>query len=110
MTEAVWSAENTNPSAIDDALRELLTEGHAEDAAVAPARVLNLVAVVDRDWRGEIENRLASVGRFHPSRSIVCAVEPRRRSMDAWATITWKGAEHAGEISVCEERVELTIG
>ena len=49
----------------------------------ASARVLNLVAVVDREWRGEIENRLARVGRYHPSRTIICAVEPGRTTLDA---------------------------
>ena len=43
---------------------------------MAPARVLNLVVIVDREWRGEILNRLERVGRYHPSRLILCAVEP----------------------------------
>ena len=55
--------------------------------AHASARVLNLVAVVDREWRGDIEDRLARVGRYHPSRTIICAVEPGRTTLDAWATI-----------------------
>jgi glucose-6-phosphate dehydrogenase assembly protein OpcA len=107
--QAVWSAQDTTPSAIDAALRRLLMEHHEEDQAFAPARVLNLVAIVDRDWRGEIENRLARVGRFHPSRSIVCAVEPRRSTIDAWVSM---GAveDAAGGLHVGEERVELTIG
>ena len=40
--------------------------------------MLNLVVVVDREWRGEILNRLERVGRYHPSRLILCAVEPGR--------------------------------
>ena len=44
-----------------------------------PARVLNLVCIVDREWSGEIANRLRQVGRYHASRTIVCAVEPRPR-------------------------------
>jgi len=48
-----------------------------------PARVLNLVVIVDAHWRGEIANRLARVGRYHPSRTIVCAVHPERTSLDA---------------------------
>jgi len=108
MPEAArWSAEDTAPDAIDSALRRLLEERHAESGAYAPARVLNLVAVIDRDWRGEIENRLERVGRYHPSRTIICAVERRRTTMDAWATLS---ADTSGDIVVGEERVELTIG
>ena len=110
MPEAArWSAEDTTPDAIDSALRRLLEERHAEGGAYAPARVLNLVAVIDRDWRGEIENRLERVGRYHPSRTIICSVERRRTTMDAWATLS---ADTSGprEIAVGEERVELTIG
>ena len=43
-----------------------------------PARVLNLVVIADREWRGEIQNRLENVGRYHASRTILCAVEQGR--------------------------------
>ena len=63
---AVWSAQDTTPSAIEEALRDLLQQQHARDYAHAPARVLNLVVVVDREWRGEIMNRLLFLrGGFH---------------------------------------------
>jgi hypothetical protein len=48
--DGVWSAENTTPSEIEEALRHLLQQQHARHGAHAPARVLNLVVVVDRDW------------------------------------------------------------
>src|SRR3954467_4358158 len=107
--EAVWSDQDTAPSAIEAALRNMLAERHAEDDAFVPARVINLVAIVDRDWRGEIENRLEKVGRFHPSRTIVCAVEKRRETIDAVGSM---GAEEPkeGGIAAGAERVELTIG
>ena len=65
----VWSARDTTPSAIEAALRELLGRRYQEDRAFVPARVLNLVVVVDRGFRGEVEKRLARVGRYHPSRT-----------------------------------------
>ncbi len=104
--EGVWSAENTTPGAIDSALRKLLAERHADDD-YAPARVLNLIAVVDQEWRGEIENRLEKVGRFHPSRTIICALEPKRDTLDAWATMSASATD--GAVGA-EERVELAIG
>ena len=106
--EHVWRAQDTTPSAIEAALRSLLQEHHEADQAFAPARVLNLVAIVERDWRGEIENRLERVGRFHPSRTIICAVERGRSTIDAWVSMGTVGGE--GGIHVGEERVELTIG
>ena len=107
--QAHWSAQDTSPSAVDAALRALLQEHHEDDHLFAPARVLNLVAIVDREWRGEIENRLERVGRFHPSRTIICAVERGRTTIDAWVTMGAVGAPEGG-IHVGEERVELTIG
>src|SRR5947207_9697125 len=78
---------------------------------VAPARVLNLVVIVDRDWRGEVANRLESVGRYHPSRTVICAVEKGRTTLDAWARISMSAhQDDPGSISVCEERVEIVMG
>lgn len=108
--EGVWSAQDTTPSAIEAALRQLLEERHAESEAYAPARVLNLVVVVDRDWRGEIVNRLERVGRHHPSRTIVCAVEQRRTTLDAWATMACDVEPVPGSLAVCRERVEVEVG
>jgi glucose-6-phosphate dehydrogenase assembly protein OpcA len=107
--EAVWRADDTMPSEIDAALRSLLQQHHEHDQAFAPARVLNLVAIVDHDWRGEIENRLERVGRFHPSRTIVCAVERGRTTIDAWVSMG-SSEDAEGGIHVGHERVELTIG
>jgi glucose-6-phosphate dehydrogenase assembly protein OpcA len=106
----VWSAESTTPAEIEGALRKLLEDQHRQDASYAPARVLNLVAIVEREWRGEILNRLERVGRYHPSRTVLCAVGKGRDSLDAWATMACQVPGESGGISVCEERVEIDMG
>jgi glucose-6-phosphate dehydrogenase assembly protein OpcA len=106
----VWSAQDTTPSEIEAALRELLKERHAEDAAYVPARVLNLIVVADREWKGEIQNRLENVGRYHASRTILCAVEQGRTQIDAMATMTTHGDPRPGQIALCHEQVILDIG
>jgi glucose-6-phosphate dehydrogenase assembly protein OpcA len=107
---AVWSAQDTTPGAIEAALRELLKEQFERDEGCAPARVLNLVVVVDREWRGEILNRLERVGRYHASRTILCAVEPRRETIDASVAITTEGHHRAGELELTRERIVLDLG
>jgi glucose-6-phosphate dehydrogenase assembly protein OpcA len=106
--EEVWSAQDTNPDAIEAALREMLRELHAADQTLAPARVLNLVVIVDREWKGEIANRLEHVGRYHASRTILCAVEQGRETIDAVAVMSYAGT--AGPVGVLQESVEIDIG
>ena len=81
--DSLWREQDTTPDAIEQALRQLLHEHHGEDASSVPARVLNLVAVVDADWSGEVANRLRGVGRYHASRTIVCAVRRGRQAPGA---------------------------
>jgi glucose-6-phosphate dehydrogenase assembly protein OpcA len=108
---SVWAAQDTSPAEIEAALRDLLHARHAESEAFVPARVLNLVVVIDRDWRGEILNRLDQVGRYHASRTIICAVEPNRKTIDATATMTSEDeAPEPGELAVCHEQVVLDVG
>jgi glucose-6-phosphate dehydrogenase assembly protein OpcA len=108
VTVEVWAAEDTTPGDIDSALRNLLEEQHAKGEGLAPARVVNLVAVVDRAWRGEVLNRLERVGRYHPSRTILCAVEEGRTTLDARATLMATAED--GGIGAAEERVEVRVG
>ena len=111
MSEDVWRARDTTPSAIEAALRELLGRRYQTDRTFVPARVMNLVVVVDRDFRGEVENRLARVGRYHPSRLVIAAVDEGRTTLDAWATVAAEDAVHSpGHIAVGRERVEVEIG
>ena len=76
-----------------------------------PARVLNLVAIVDREWRGEVLNRLEKVGRFHPSRTILCAVErgPHHDRRPGHADDRGRRRRTA-ELALARERVVLDIG
>ena len=90
--DAVWSAQGTTPDAIEAALRPAADRGHAENGGFVPARVLNMIAFVDREWSGEIANRLRGVGRYHASRMIVLSYEPRREQLDARVTIASEGA------------------
>lgn len=111
----VWSERDTTPNAVEAAIRELLSEQFARQGIFVPARVLNLVVIVDREWRGEVLNRIENLGRFHPSRTIVCAVERGRTKIDAQAMLITEGeiptTEHeAGEIALMRERVVLDIG
>jgi glucose-6-phosphate dehydrogenase assembly protein OpcA len=111
VSEDVWSAHDTSPSAIEAALRDLLVRRYQQDRTFVPARVMNLVVVVDRGFRGEVENRLARVGRYHPSRLVIAAVEPGRTQLDALATVASEDALHEpGHIAVGRERVEVDIG
>jgi glucose-6-phosphate dehydrogenase assembly protein OpcA len=109
--DEVWSERDTTPSRIEAALRQIVTEHHHSDHPFVPARVLNVVVVVDAEFRGEIENRFERVGRYHPSRLVLCAVEPGRTTIDAWAGVGTVDAEPTpGHIAVARERVELEIG
>ncbi len=109
MSEDVWSAQDTNPDAIEAALRALLYERHRANPTLAPARVLNLVVVVDREWKGEVANRLERVGRYHASRTVLCAVEPGRSTLDAVAVMSYTEPAD-GALGVIHEQVEIDIG
>jgi glucose-6-phosphate dehydrogenase assembly protein OpcA len=107
-TDDVWAEQNTTPDAIDDALRRLLRERHRASATLAPARVLNLVVIVDREWKGETANRLERVGRYHASRTVLCAVEDSRATLDARATLHHE--QPRSGVGLIRERVEIDLG
>lgn len=110
MTEVLWSEADTTPDAVDAALRELLRELHAADQSLAPARVLNLVVVVDRERKGEIASRLERIGRYHASRTVLCAVEEGRSALDACAVMSLEEPGPGAALRVITERVEIDIG
>jgi glucose-6-phosphate dehydrogenase assembly protein OpcA len=109
-SEAVWSEQGTTPDAIEAALRRLLAQRHAENDNFVPARVLNMITFVDREWTGEIANRLRGVGRYHASRLLVIAYEPRRERLDARVMIASEGEPEPGELALLRETVVVEIG
>ncbi len=109
-SEAVWSEQGTTPDAIEAALRQLLAQRHAENDNFVPARVLNMIAFVDREWSGEIANRLRGVGRYHASRLLVIAYEPHRQRLDARVMIASEGEPASGELALLRETVVVEIG
>jgi glucose-6-phosphate dehydrogenase assembly protein OpcA len=110
VSDSVWTGHDTSPSEIDAALRRLIAERHGEDPSFVPARVLNMVCIVDRRWCGEIIKRLEGVGRYHASRTVICAVEPRRHKIDATARLSAASADGDGEFAVLLETIEVDIG
>jgi glucose-6-phosphate dehydrogenase assembly protein OpcA len=109
-SDAVWSGQGTSPDAIEAALRQLLVEVHAEHEDLAPARVLNMIAFVDREWSGEIANRLRGVGRYHASRMVVLSYEPKRERLDARVTIVAEEAKAPGDLALLRETVVVELG
>ncbi len=109
MSEDVWSAQDTDPDAIEAALRGLLRQRHAENESLVPARVLNLVVIVDREWKGEIANRLERVGRYQASRTILCAVQEGRDTLDAVATVSYE-EPGSGSLGLVREQAEIDLG
>jgi glucose-6-phosphate dehydrogenase assembly protein OpcA len=108
--DTVWRATDTKPAAIDAALRSALSEIHRENAGYVPARVLNLICVVAKEYSGEIANRLRRVGRYHPSRTIVCSVDPARTTLDAVATIAAPSEVGHGQIGLLRETIVVECG
>ena len=108
--EDAWSDSDTTPSKVEAALREMLATRHHESHAFVPARVLNQVVIVDREFKGEIENRLRRVGRYHPSRLIMCSVSEGREKLDASVQIGTSQVAGPGHIAIGRERVGLHIG
>jgi glucose-6-phosphate dehydrogenase assembly protein OpcA len=109
-SDAVWTEQGTTPDAIEAALRRLLAERHGEDAGYTPARALNMIAFVDREWSGEIANRLRGVGRYHASRLVVLSYEAGRERLDARASVASEGDPRPGQFTLLRETVVVEIG
>jgi len=72
--------------------------------------VLNLVAVVDADWSGEVANRLRGVGRYHASRTIVCAVRRGHDRLDATVSVAAETQHDPHSPVMLRELVVITCG
>lgn len=107
--DAVWIEQDTTPGAIEQAMRVLLAERHAENEGYVPARALNMVAFVEHAYTGEIANRMRGVGRYHASRLIVLSYDPRRERIDARAMLASEEPADGG-ISPLRETVVVEIG
>jgi len=110
--EVAWSARGTTPKEIAAALSRLAGDRDGgRPLAYAPARVLNLVTVVERARRDELVERLERLGRLHTSRTFVCVIsDGERRDLDAFATMSCELPSHPGGLAVCRERVEIELG
>jgi glucose-6-phosphate dehydrogenase assembly protein OpcA len=110
VSDAVWSEQRTTPEAIEGALRQLVHERHTENGGLVPARTLNMVTFIDREYSGEIANRLRGVGRYHASRLILLAYEPRREQLDARVTVAAEAEPQPGEFALLHETVVIELG
>lgn len=107
--DSVWSAQDTDPDEIEEALRRLLAERHAESEGLAPGRALNMIAFVERAWTGEIANRMRGVGRYHASRMLLFSFDPVREQLDARASIA-PSQPSPGEPALLRETIVVEIG
>ncbi len=69
-----------------------------------------MIAFVDREWTGEIANRLRGVGRYHASRLVVLSYEPGRERLDARVMIAAEGEPQPGELALLRETVVVELG
>jgi hypothetical protein len=109
-TPGVWNARDTTPAEIEAALLKLMSDRSADGRVHVPARVLNLVVISDREWKGEISNRLDRIGHDNPARTIMVVVEVGKKNLDASAMLVNEQSTEPGVESVFRERVEIDCG
>ena len=108
--DMVWNADPTTPDEIASTLRRLLVECHAHSSGCVPARVLNLVCVVDKTMSGAVSARLRQTGGYHASRTIICAVDPSRGALGAEVMIGRAQTRGRGDFALLREWVTLAVG
>jgi len=105
----VWQQDDVDPAAVEQAMRALERERFQQSSGALPARALNLIAVVDSDYAGEITRRLDGVGRNAPSRTILIRVFPRRATLSARVTMTTSRDSEASPQSALNELVTIAV-
>lgn len=110
VTPGVWSARDTTPAEIEAALMKLMHDRRNDELMQAPARVLNLIVVVEREYKGEVANRLDRINHDNPARTILIVVEDGKKSLDATATLVNEHPALPGEQLVFRERIEIDCG
>ncbi len=108
--DTVWAERGTTPAEIEAALRDMLIQRYTQTAGDIPARALNMICIEDKEWSGEIANRLRSVGSYHASRTIACLIDPRRTRLNAMATMSASARARIGEFALLHETVLLYLG
>jgi glucose-6-phosphate dehydrogenase assembly protein OpcA len=108
--DMVWNADSTAPDEIASTLRRLLGECHAHCSGSVPARVLNLVCVVDKTMSGAVSERLRQTGGYHASRTIICAVDPSRGAIGAEVMIGRAQTRRRGDFALLREWITLAVG
>jgi glucose-6-phosphate dehydrogenase assembly protein OpcA len=88
----------------------MLIQRYTETAGDVPARALNMICIEDKEWSGEIANRLRGVGPSHASRTIACLIEPGRTRLNAMATMSASAHSRIGEFALLRETVLLYVG
>lgn len=108
----VWSARDTTPGEIESALLKLMHEraSGGSGSVQAPARVLNMVVVIDKEWKGEISNRLDRISHDNPARTILVVVEEGMEGLNAMATLIHDTPGELGTNTVFRERIEIECG
>lgn len=109
-TPGVWSARDTTPAEIETALLRLMHDRSEHDRVQAPARVLNLIVVIDKEWKGEVSNRLDRISHDNPARTIMVVVEPGMKGLNAMATLIHGEPSEPGGAAVFRERIEIECG
>lgn len=108
--EARWTADDTNPDAIEAMLRELLLRAHIEDGEIAPARVLNMIVLVRSGDLGAMLERLAGVGRYAASRLLLIELDRDAEHLAADVRVTAPERVGGDGTALVRETVKLTVG
>ena len=87
VSDSRWAAQDTTPADIETALRQMLTERHAENESFAPARVLNLSLALA--WpSSSAEHELEGALRYAAGRGVLVVAAAGNQGMLGSSAIT----------------------